>query len=313
MLNKYQSLIDFRRKILPFYSPYNFLREESIDSIIKIPLEKINNNIEQQHYYYTNVNNEDYLFIYDFLEWDSNFFQLKTYKLYTILFNENNQYLPEAIDNFIQHLSEAGFQYLFIEIPTEDICLIQGLGKAKFRLIETRLNYYHNQVQNFNFPERYGVRKATSNDILNLRHVASEMRNEYDRFHADKIFDQHIADNFLSEYVEQSIKGFSDVVLVPDEKGIASDSFLTANFNKNDWNNFNTAKPSKMVLSAVSAHTNKGWYIKLISEMMYAFKKEGCTHAYLNTQSTNRQVFHTWEKLGFKLGYTTHVFSLGNL
>ena len=36
-----------------------------------------------------------------------------------------------------------------------------------------------------------------------------------------------------------------------------------------------------------------------------------CTQSvYLNTQSTNIAVIHTWEKLGFKVGRVSHVLTL---
>ena len=99
--------------------------------------------------------------------------------------------------------------------------------------------------------------------------------------------------------------------MIPNEEGVPSDSFLSANFFENQWETIGV-KVSKMVLSAVSSSTNKGWYINLISEMSYLFKSKGITHAFMNTQSTNRQVFHTWEKLGYKLGSTTHILSLAH-
>ncbi|MFT4733094.1 MAG: dTDP-4-amino-4,6-dideoxy-D-galactose acyltransferase [Sediminicola sp.] len=68
-------------------------------------------------------------------------------------------------------------------------------------------------------------------------------------------------------------------------------------------------KVSKMVLSAVSAETNKGWYVKLISEMTYLLKDLGVQAVHMNTQSTNRAVLNVWNKLGYRIGRTTHVLA----
>jgi dTDP-4-amino-4,6-dideoxy-D-galactose acyltransferase len=64
-----------------------------------------------------------------------------------------------------------------------------------------------------------------------------------------------------------------------------------------------------MVLSAVSSTTNKGWYIKLISEMAYHLKSIGADYAVMHPASTNKAVIHTYEKLGCKLGKTSHILS----
>jgi dTDP-4-amino-4,6-dideoxy-D-galactose acyltransferase len=244
------------------------------------------------------------------LEWDSTFFKIETYKLINVLFDTNSlEILSKGVELFLNQIKRDKPQYVFIEMPSEDTLLIQALNTARFKLIETRLTYFNDKVLEYNYPERYKVRKAKVDDIDNLMAIASTMRNNFDRFHADKTFDLQIADSFLSKYVEEAIKGFCDIVIVPNEEGINSDSFLTANFFENLWALLDK-NISKMVLSAVSSQTNKGWYIKLISEMMYIMKEKGVEFVYLNTQSTNRQVFRTWEKLGFKLGSTTHILSI---
>lgn len=98
------------------------------------------------------------------------------------------------------------------------------------------------------------IREANYNDIPNLKRIASEMRNPFDRFHADTIFDSQIVDEFLATFIKESIKGFADYTMVPNESGIPPDAFLTAKLLKDDWPVIG-AKVSKMVLSAVSSKT----------------------------------------------------------
>ncbi len=290
--------------IKSYYSPYSFLRtvsEESNSKIFSQSLEGCSQLMDEA--------NGTVLF-YKFLDWDTNYFGIKTGKILFIAGVHEKKW--KATDDLLaQHLDalrKDGFNYLFMEVPSEDIQTLQLLGSAGFSLIETRLHYYNDHVQDYSFPKRYDTRFATTDDIINLRRVASFMRNRYDRFHADAIFATQKADEFLSTYIENAIKGYSDIVMVPDEAGVAPDSFLTGDYYEKDWNHLGQ-KVSKMVLSAVSAETNKGWYLKLISEMTYHFKHKGIDVAHMNTQSTNRAVFRVWSKLGYQLGRTTHVFS----
>jgi dTDP-4-amino-4,6-dideoxy-D-galactose acyltransferase len=134
------------------------------------------------------------------------------------------------------------------------------------------------------------------------------MVNPYDRFHADISFQKDDADRFLGVFAEESIKGFADYVMVPNEENVPSDSFLTAKYYKNWWKPIGI-KVSKMVLSAVSSSTNKGWYVKLISEMAYHLKEQGADFALMHPASTNKAVIHSYEKLGCKLGKVSHILS----
>jgi len=308
------NLISSRKDKLVFYSPYTFIREFPLEkqfenivlSDIRNFLSNTNNEIIS-----VDIKNKQHLFYVSFLDWDTTYFGFKTYKLKYVLFNHSDiKILTEAAGKFISDFFN-GKKYCFIEIPSEDILLLQALGAWGFRTIETRLTYFRGDLSSFN-NERFAVRKATENDIQNLMRVAREMRNVYDRFHADPVFEMKIADEFLATYIEQSIKGFADIILVPDENNISSDSFITAKYLKDEWQK-NGVKISKMVLSAVSAKTNKGWYKKLVSEMTYHLKEAGAEYIFMNTQSANRAVIHCWESLGYSLGSTTHILSYSNI
>lgn len=64
-----------------------------------------------------------------------------------------------------------------------------------------------------------------------------------------------------------------------------------------------------MILSAVGEQ-RRGWYVKLISELSHYFKERGVDTCFMTTQSTNRAVIRTWEKLGYSFGRCAHVLVL---
>lgn len=303
-----------RSRELFYYSPYNFVGDFTTEKQLK---NCVYSNIAAFGSLTNNriipisLSGNMYHFLISYLPWDSDYFRIKTYKLCYVLFsNDDQKLLNEAVKLFLNELLSEKI-YCFIEIPSEDTMLIQALNHNGFKLIETRLTYFRGNLNKLDY-DRYPVRKATIDDSENLMLVAREMRNDYDRFHADPVFSPQIADEFLATYIDQSLKGLADVVLTPDEKGVPSDSFLTANYLKNEWER-NGVKISKMVLSAVSAKTNKGWYKKLISEMTFHLREEGAEYIFMNTQSTNRAVIYTWESMGYRLGCTTHILSYNNI
>lgn len=296
-----------------FYSPYNFIRKIDRElQVKKLTEQKVLNTGHSPHEKLVEVNSRGHkhFFSFAYLPWDTDYFKIPTYKLFTVLYGHQDfDVLAEAVSAFKKTLFADQRSYCFIEIPSEDILLIQALCQNQFKLIETRLTYFRGDLKAFD-NKRFPVRKAEFSDIDNLKRVAAEMRNVYDRFHADSFFSTAIADQFLSTYVEQAISGLADVVLVPNSPNLPADAFLTAKYLRQEWEAYD-CRFSKMVLSAVSG-VCKGWYYKLISEMTFHLAEIGTDYIFMNTQSTNRAVFRTWEKLGYELGATTHVFSYHN-
>tara|TARA_B110000259_G_scaffold57118_1_gene67484 strand:+ start:2292 stop:3224 length:933 start_codon:yes stop_codon:yes gene_type:complete len=302
LLNKQ---IENRKDILLHYAPTSFFRKQADHSFEFFVKKEILSEKDQNKFFIKSIDNELYHFFYEYLAWDSKFFEMPTYKLKFVIFDsENYTNLLKAISAFKDEVVKEN--YIFIEIPSEDVYLMQALNESLFRLVETRMTYYLD-LKNYN-NKRYNVREAIIGDIPNLKKVSSKMVNPYDRFHADVFYNKKVADNFLGVFAEESVRGFADYVLVPDEDGLPSDSFLTVRYNKEWWGEINI-KVSKMVLSAVSSTTNKGWYIKLISEMALHLKELGVDFVMMHPASTNKAVIHSYEKLGCKLGKVTHILS----
>ena len=302
LLNKQ---IENRKDILLNYAPTSFFRKQADHSFEFFVKKEILSEKDQNKFFIKSIDNELYHFFYEYLAWDSKFFEMPTYKLKFVIFDsENYTNLLKAISAFKDEVVKEN--YIFTEIPSEDVYLMQALNESLFRLVETRMTYYLD-LKNYN-NKRYNVREAIIGDIPNLKKVSSKMVNPYDRFHADVFYNKKVADNFLGVFAEESVRGFADYVLVPDEDGLPSDSFLTVRYNKEWWGEINI-KVSKMVLSAVSSTTNKGWYIKLISEMALHLKELGVDFVMMHPASTNKAVIHSYEKLGCKLGKVTHILS----
>ncbi len=302
MLNK--ELFDVRQRELGFYAPFNFLQKIEAPKLLEPIFQDLEawNHAGRLFFEYDGVQ-----FFYTYLSWDSAFFGKKTAKLNHALFQGNFESLVNACRQFVKQLANEGFDYIFSEIPSEDIQLIQALNLAGFKSTETRLVYFHDQVQQFE-SERFEVRPATEKDIPNLRNVAIAMRNRFDRFHADPTKEQDLGDSFLAKYIEEGVRGYNDVVLVPAEPGLASDSFFSLNLMEKDWEKLGT-NVSKIVLTAASSETNRGWHFKLLTESLHWLKSKGAEVVYMPTQSTNRSVVRNCEKLGFRYGGSSHVLT----
>ena len=304
-------LFNTRKDQLFFYSPYSFLRKLNKEKNYQVTIRDNyingikNGNIQL---FKNQYDGKEYFILYEYLSWDSDYFKIPTYRLHTLLYKDFCRAgITATLNSFTENIIKKRSSYCYCIIPSEDIKVIQGLTSNGHMLIETRMNYYLDLKSFQN--ERYPVRHATVGDLPNLRRVAREMVNPYDRFHADPAFNPRVADEFLATYVEASVKGFADCTLVPNEPGIPPDAFITAKYLKEEWGKLGV-NVSKMVLSSVSSATCKGWYRKLVSELACHLREVNAEYAFAHPASTNRAVIHTYETLGFKLGQVSHVFSI---
>lgn len=242
------------------------------------------------------------------LEWDSRFFAVPTFRVDYTTWPEGTGYAAlgaafAALRHALAQANEAF--YLFAEVPCEDTAVIAGMGSAAWRLIETRITCYRDDLQRFEPGTRHAVRSATLDDIPALRQAAIEMVNHFDRFHADDFFTAQESASFLGTFIENSVKGFADEVLVPGEG--PANAFLTGNYVASPPA-LARRKIGRMVLSAVSTE-RRGWYVRLIGELSQKFKEKGIDTALMTTQATNRAVLRVWERHGYRFGRCSHIFS----
>jgi len=305
--DEFFGLLDLKGSALSFYSPYSFLHKVSGDDLCrKTFTDPLKSEIAGGRSIITSIDIEGLrsFFIWRVLSWDSEYFNRKVIRIDLIVpGHDRTDILRRAVIRFTEEIAgEDG--YIFINVPCEDMMLIQGLSYTGFRLVETRLNYYFTAFDEA-LPPVVPVRRAAMEDIPALRGVAMRMRNMYDRVHADPAFSTATADSYLAKFAEESIRGLADVVIVPDLPATEPFGFLAAN-NPEKVMGLNIAK---LVLSAVDGTEHKGWLYHLLSGVISELKKMNTDILTTITQAANRPAIRTWEKAGFKLGYVTHVYS----
>lgn len=216
--------------------------------------------------------------------------------------------VAEALTAFRRSLPADATWYVGVEVPSEDTLLLQALSLAGFCLIESRVTYF--QMAPFNLPtERYPVRAATADDAENLRHTAATARNDFDRYHADPFFTTAVADAYLGTYAANSARGFADIVVVPGD-GSPPNAFFAGRMESRSHDG-HVQRFGQLTLSAVRPERS-GWHLRLVAELTRWFEAHGADGTYMISQTTNRAVIHNVERLGYKLGRTTHFWSAHN-
>jgi len=308
----FNNLIDVRKNKLYHYSKYwSYVDIAKNDVFQYIILPELHTCFQLNHKAIIQVEekNQVFLFIVEKQEWESNYFKNNIFKINYVLYdNASLLDISKAITKVLSILKSKGCEYCYLEIPSEDNLLIQAFCQSTFRLVESRLTYFHNNLQQFNIEKRNKVRLTNMSDILTIKNVSMTMRNEFDRVHSDVFFGKKIADEYLGKFAEECIKGFADYVIVPDEPNIPVEAFFATNYNAHDWEKLNI-KVGQFALAAVQSSTCKGWYGKLLTETCLHLKEKGIKGVITNTQSTNKAVIHNYEKFGFKYGHSSLILS----
>lgn len=296
------------------WSPLDFIKGISKEGDKSLFVDRITSELNQSNdlRFTTWLPNGDELAVFaEKLTWDSQFFGYGVarlngiFPLYEPFYRPHADY-TKALEILVGLARERDIKYLFAQVDPRDLAIIRSMGNLGFCLIETRV-YYHMDIRNYEWEERYPVRIADEKDIESLGYTACTMVNIYDRFHSDPFIGAESANRLMIKWVEASIKEkFADVTIVPDFP--KPTAFCTIKYHKDYWNQWKV-KVSQPVFSAVS-HEYKGWYRKLISEIIYHLRDIGAQHCYLITQVTNFPVIHVWESLGFHYGKSEHIFRI---
>ena len=301
------ALVAARAEALHFQSPISFLQAVPIEVQQQYGTGAAGAFGEQPGEEVLSMPDELGQWLLQHLHWDSDYFGTPTYRLFTGLFAEvaSREALAGAAQALRQHLAHRGPYYAFCVVPAEDVAMLQALTGGGWQLIETRLNFYC-PIAEATLPVPASVRPALPAEASLIGHISATARNPYDRFHADPWFGPARADAFLARYAEAATSGtYADTVLIPDEPGLPIDSFLAIGDTPASLAHGGF---SRVLLTAVGPQ-NRGWHQKLVAETVRRANALGFAHVLMTTQATNRAVFRTCEKLGFRLGSTSHVLA----
>jgi dTDP-4-amino-4,6-dideoxy-D-galactose acyltransferase len=303
-------LVAARAAALGFYSPTHFLRELPA-AIQQVQYgtgaaARFGSSAGEQVLAMTAAEGQ---WLLQHLPWDTEFFGTDTYRLFTGLFGvkTNPAALALAAGSLRAQLAQWGPYYAFSVVPAEDVVLLQALTGSGWRLVETRLNFYC-PVAAATLPAPAPVRLARPDEAAAIGRIAAAARNDYDRFHADPWFGPERADAFLARYAEAAVAGtYADAVLLPDEPGLSVDAFLAIGDAPAEAGVPGSGF-SRVLLTAVGPQ-NRGWHFKLVAETVRRAVALSLPYVLMTTQATNKAVFRTCEKLGFRLGSTTHLLA----
>ena len=287
---------------ISFYHPFNFLLTPSQSEHLYLTELEIANTSGKANCIKDDSGNS---LTYELLNWDSEFFGRPIYKVLFLSLTPNSSttHIEALLDKLFLSLHKPTVRiYFFIEVASEDLEVLESVSRMGWKLIETRLTYFNSDISLIGSTIQDRVRLATHDDIDELRNTAITAKNHFDRFHSDSYFSEDEIDRFMGIFIENSVRGREDYVVVP-KTGLANAFFAGSKVQIDE-----DIAVGRMTLSAVSAD-RKGWHLNVTQGLCHYFIQDQIKTAVMTTQSTNRAVLTNLMKLNFRFGRAVHVFS----
>lgn len=226
-----------------------------------------------------------------FLEWDSQFFQRRCARLL-------GSGLDSGLNLALKQASEMDLDCLYYLAEPDAPADIRALEKTGFRLVDVRLVFATRQEhfpQDEQSPPYAGASflPALENHIPELRQIALE-GYEHTRFLNDPCFEQQRARELYATWIENSVGGYADRVLVATV-GERVSGFISLHLPGES--NYGT-----IGLVGVAGHARgRGIGLQLVERALAWFQRQDVPAVQVVTQASNRAAQGLYQRAGFRL------------
>ena len=227
--------------------------------------------------------------IFELLDWDSNFFKIRIARINSVVFNEE---IYHFIQKRCRDLQIKVLYYISNKDDTASNLYAKSLG---FDFIDYKLTYSRNlsHLLEQDHMREFTCTIASENDLGSLLKIVKDSFGQ-SRFFQDSRFDQSLSQKYYNDWIEKSITGqFDDLVLiVKRDNEIAG--LVTCRINSRTLGNIGLICSSKKF-------RNTGVGAELLSSAVKWFNSQGILLVEIVTQGKNFNAQKLLEKEGFAL------------
>lgn len=221
-----------------------------------------------------------------FLEWDSKFFNTRIAGLTQETLTEN------TLKKALSWCSDNKIECLYFLADSEDKETIKLAEKQKFHLTDIKITLEIN-LKNTLLPNSDSdkmIQTASDKDIEQLRALASV--NHYDsRFYYDGNFSLEKCNELFATWIENSCKGYADVVLAAKDKGKIQ-GYITCSID-------NKQKGSIGLVGVGPNSQGKGIGRLLVTSALKWFGENNISDITVVTQGRNIKAQRLYQRNGF--------------
>jgi GNAT superfamily N-acetyltransferase len=226
------------------------------------------------------------------LPWDSNFFGLSIARALPPRLD------AAACDTMLEWCRTHGIDCLYFLATPDDTTTIRLLDEAGFQLVGVRVTLTRHAPAGTG-DVRGHVRRSLAGDIPGLRDISSSAHRDT-RFHADGHFDAARCDELYATWIEKSIRGYADHVLVA-ERDDAPVGYLTLHVPKPNPAPGGAGRTARIGLFAVhERYRNQGVGRDLLRSAARMLAAEAVTETSVVTAGRNVAALSLYKGEGFK-------------
>lgn len=223
---------------------------------------------------------------FEVLPWDSDFFGVKIGRLIA------RNLTDDAFANLDSWRRDGDLECIYCLIDPGDCVSIRTAETHGFRLVDLRVDLIRPRTAPPSLPRMKNapaVRKAAETDIGPLKRIAREAHRD-SRFYFDERFDSSRVDDLFETWIENSCRGWADLVLVLDLEGIPS-GYVTCH---RDGERGNIG-----LFALAESARGRGYASVLLAAAVDATRADGALELRVTTQGRNAAAQRTYQRAGF--------------
>ncbi len=204
-----------------------------------------------------------------------------------------------------EEAKQKGIRHITVRVPSYDKRKLNTFLKNNYVVNDTLIEYFFDfkKEKNKNFENICIFRDAKESDLPIIKDIA---RNSYkiDRFHSDEALDNDMCDKYYEKWVENSVHGFAERVIVPEYNGKVC-GFST-------WKTYIDEGVGRLVLTAMDDSVRGlGIYTRMVAEGVKWIQKEysNLKGVMAGTQLDNIPSQRAWIRVGFSVCNSMYVLS----
>lgn len=222
-----------------------------------------------------------------FLDWDTQFFGARIASLSAPASGLDDAAL-RAADGWCR---AERVDCLYLRSDADDVTTLRAAGALGFRFVDVRITL-DCELGKLPTPSAHEViRSARAEDLPALRAMAA-YNHANTRFYADGRFARERCDELYATWIEKSVNGWAERVLVPDE-GAGALGYLSIHLRPE-----NTAEIGLVGLAREAQ--GRGLGQKLVESAIAWMRAKGCARSTVVTQGRNIAAQRLYQAAGFR-------------
>jgi dTDP-4-amino-4,6-dideoxy-D-galactose acyltransferase len=219
------------------------------------------------------------------LDWDTQFFGVRIASL------QGSELGPEDVRQALAECERERVECLYLRSDADDVTTLRAAGEHGFRMVDVRITFDARMAELPTLAAHPGVRAAHAGDVPALRAIAA-YNHVNTRFYADGRFPRERCDELYATWIEKSVGGWAERVLVVDE-GRGAAGYLSIHLRPE--------KKAEIGLVGLARDAQgRGLGKQLVGSALAWMRAQGCERASVVTQGRNVAAQRLYQACGFR-------------